>query len=199
MNSWNRKLFGLAAAFCLVNFVYFVTVYYQKDTSLDISDIPESVWFNFDVSVPYIYSVDQGKTLCGGVGDQGVVMVIYSGILNQEARRVIRDTYGKKKLLNKFNIHHVFVIGKFSDGEINQNWNKVVKEQEKYQDIIIGDFVDTYSNLSYKGLTALKFINKYCLKAKWVIKVDDDVLADIPTVMFLLKRYYTNHKLTMFG
>ena len=199
MKESNKKIIYGITAFFLVNLVYFVSFFKDKDIFLDIVNIPESVWFNFDVSVPSIYSVDQGKTLCGGVGDQGVVMVIYSGISNQQARRVIRDTYGKKKVLNQFNIRHVFVIGKFSDGKKIHDWNKVVKEQEQYQDIIIGDFVDTYSNLSYKGLTALKFINKYCLKAKWVIKVDDDVLADIPTVMFLLKRYYINHTYTMFG
>ena len=199
MFSGNRKFYGLIAAFCLVNFVFFVTFYYLKDTSLDIGGIPESAWFNFDVSVPYVYSVDQGRKMCGGLRHQGVVMVIYSGILNQEARRVIRNTYGNKKLLNKLNIRHVFVIGKFANSGKNLDWNKVLTEQGKYQDIIIGDFVDTYSNLSYKGLTALKFINRYCQKAKWVIKVDDDVLTDLPTVMFLLRHYYTNHKLTMFG
>jgi len=53
-------------------------------------------------------------------------------------------------------------------------------------DVVQEDFEDTYRNLTYKGVAALKWLSKYCDgKAKYVLKVDDDVIVNT----FLLMRH----------
>ncbi len=49
---------------------------------------------------------------------------------------------------------------------------KVIEEEHKqYGDIIQGDFMEAYKNLTLKGIMALKWISQYCRQAGFTIKV----------------------------
>ena len=154
----------------------------------------EPTWYNFNISVP-----SWPQNPCGSLTDDSAIIVIYTSVTNMEGRSIIRNTYANATLLNELNMRHVFVIGKFRDGENEKKWKMVKAEQEIYQDIVIGDFVDTYRNLSYKGLTALRFVQEYCKKVKWVIKLDDDAIADTPRIIYKLRNGHSHRKLTLFG
>jgi len=50
---------------------------------------------------------------------------------------------------------------------------------------------DRCSNLTYKGVAALKWISTHCSEATYVIKVDDDIFVNMFTVVKHLKDLYT--------
>ena len=53
-------------------------------------------------------------------------------------------------------------------------------ESNVYHDIIQGDFIDRYTNLTFKSLLAMNWTEKYCSKAKYFIKSDDDMVINFP-------------------
>ena len=69
----------------------------------------------------------------------------------------------------------------------------LLKEHTEHNDLIQGNFIDSYNNLSYKSLLAWEWITKNCLNARYILKIDDDV---VPNTFYLLK--FLNRK-TNFG
>ena len=45
------------------------------------------------------------------------------------------------------------------------------------------DFVDSYHNLTYKGIAALKWITNHCSHARYVLKSDDDIFVNTFTLI----------------
>ena len=78
----------------------------------------------------------------------------------------------------------VFVMG-LSENEIVNRF--VEREASIYQDIVLGNFIDTYRNLTYKYLTGLRWVTHHCNTAPFVMKTDDDVFIDIIDFTFQLK------------
>lgn len=82
------------------------------------------------------------------------------------------------------------MMGKVDDSGV---MNAVRYEYETYQDIVQEDFVDSYKNLTYKGLMALKWISVYCPQADYILKVDDDIMVNTFTLINHLK-YLDKHE-----
>uniref|UniRef100_A0A914VJM7 Hexosyltransferase n=2 Tax=Plectus sambesii TaxID=2011161 RepID=A0A914VJM7_9BILA len=55
----------------------------------------------------------------------------------------------------------------------------VTRESKSYRDIVQEDYIDSYKNLTYKGIMWLKFASEYCPQAQYVLKVDDDIFVNI--------------------
>ncbi|XP_052061905.1 beta-1,3-galactosyltransferase 1-like [Mytilus californianus] len=66
-------------------------------------------------------------------------------------------------------------------------------EQENlvFHDIIEGKFIDSYRNLTLKGVLGFKRISENCRNAEFVAKIDDDVIVNF----FKLLRYFSFIKL----
>lgn len=63
---------------------------------------------------------------------------------------------------------------KFGDGSIKD----IFEENREFQDILMGDFTEHYTHLTYKHLMGLEWASTFCQNAKFVVKMDDDVLVD---------------------
>ena len=73
---------------------------------------------------------------------------------------------------------------------------KIYKESEKYEDIIQGDFIDTYHNLSYKAVMGNVWVSEFCEQAEFVVKADDDQFIDLYEVYFLTRAYLNSSDYT---
>ena len=87
-----------------------------------------------------------------------------------EKRILIRRTWANSTLFPKMNT--VFVMGLSTNKSINE---RVRKENQQFNDIIQGSFIDAYRNLTHKSLIAWKWILEKCNLAKYVVKIDDDI------------------------
>jgi hypothetical protein len=107
-----------------------------------------------------------------------LLVIIHSAPQNIEKRSAIRDTWGAKS--NNFS-NVIFMLGYTSDLKIQKILDE---EQSKYNDIVQGNFIDKYRNITYKHVMALKWIYYYCNSdIKYILKSDDDVFINMPNLI----------------
>jgi hypothetical protein len=109
--------------------------------------------------------------------DLHVFFYIFTRVSNFKYRSTIRQTYTNQARHPKFNF--AFLLGASLDVSINL---KVRDENEEYGDIIQGDFIDAYRNLSLKSMIAWRWMIHNCQNARYFGKMDDDVFVN--TVRF---------------
>ena len=68
------------------------------------------------------------------------------------------------------------IAGSTSDTKLQKS---IEDENQKFGDIIQGDFVDTYHNLSYKAIMGNLWAAEFCEQAEFVVKADDDIFIDL--------------------
>ena len=78
----------------------------------------------------------------------------------------------RKELKTLNNISHYFMIGVSAD---KKDDSAVAAEYIKYGDLVIGQFIDDYYNLTVKSLSALDWTLNTCSDTKSIILCDDDV------------------------
>ena len=123
----------------------------------------------------YNYQINN-LNLCKGLSDQRIVILVYSATSNAQKRSALRETWADPRVADKKRFTVVFLLGETND----ENEQKLISaESEKYQDVVQGDFLDTYHNLTHKGLFGFQWVRDFCQNARLVLKVDDDVFLDI--------------------
>jgi len=98
-------------------------------------------------------------------------------------RKTIRETWGSVSSYLDWSVRIIFLLGKETpiqkDTKMgNEIKSKIDSEIENYGDLVMGNFLDSYRNLSYKHIMGYKWILKYCENADYVWKVDDDIFFD---------------------
>lgn len=108
------------------------------------------------------------------------VILVNSHPDNAELRQAIRDTwahYDKR-------IKTYFLLGSTKSVEHQQ---RIKAENDEFFDIIQGNFIDSFRMLSHKDVMGLKWFTENCEVAKYLVKVDDDVFANVPALYDYLK------------
>ena len=108
-----------------------------------------------------------------------VLAYIHTAPDHYKRRMVIRQTWGNPKYYTDLKMRIVFVMGKTDRQDIQ---DALEFEAEQYHDIVQEDFLDSYRNLTYKGIAALKWISNYCPDAKFILKADDDIFVNTFTL-----------------
>ncbi len=111
-----------------------------------------------------------------------LLVYVHSAPENQKNRMVLRETWLNENLFPE--IKHVFLTG---ESNISKTNSLLKLESEIYNDIVQEDFVDTYYNLTLKSVMAMKWIAHYCERAQFVLKVDDDMLVNMFSLVKHLK------------
>ena len=71
----------------------------------------------------------------------------------------------------------LFLIGK--GDESDQRTKILENEIEKFNDFIIGDYIDAYKNVTKKTFSGYKYVTEQCHHDhQWVLYLDDDTLLD---------------------
>lgn len=110
-----------------------------------------------------------------------LMVIISSNPNNHENRMIIRNTWGRNIDSTKV----VFLIGESENVTLS---NQVEKESMRYGDIVQGNFIDVYRNMTYKHVMGLKWVAHHCPKAKYVLKTDDDVMVNSREMRHFLAR-----------
>ncbi|KAK3593697.1 hypothetical protein CHS0354_013593 [Potamilus streckersoni] len=139
---------------------------------------------------PYVLNNDK---ICAGVSNNFTFIVMVHTATDHFYRRsVIRETWANKNLLMNHGIRVVFLLGRPEDGQKVQAAIKY--ESDLHGDIVQGDFIDTYHNLTHKGVLGYRWITEFCLQAKFVIKVDDDIFVNIFKLLLDVSQTYKDDK-----
>ncbi|CAF2715251.1 unnamed protein product [Rotaria sp. Silwood2] len=131
----------------------------------------------------FLYLLNPEYSVCDNSSSPVYLLVyVHSGPTNYQRRVVIRETWATRTLFPDLRL--VFMIGKTLDNNVMK---AIEYENALYHDIVQEDFTDSYKNLTYKGVMALKWISVYCSKTKYVLKVDDDIVVNTFTLINHLK------------
>ncbi|KAG6939171.1 beta-1,3-N-acetylglucosaminyltransferase 5 [Chelydra serpentina] len=110
---------------------------------------------------------------------------------NWHRRDAIRQTWGNEKYVHSHlnaNIKTVFALGR-PTGHMQraQMQRKLLMEDQKYNDLIQQDFLDTFHNLTLKLLLQFGWVNAYCPHAKFIMSADDDIFIHMPNLVAYLQ------------
>ncbi|XP_072047739.1 uncharacterized protein [Amphiura filiformis] len=106
-------------------------------------------------------------------------------------RRVIRETYGKEKIIQNKRVRLLFVLGLSQSNQTNID---VQDEAQMYNDMIIFDFLESHLHLTLKVIGGLKWVTEHCQNAKFMYKGDDDVFVNIDVIVAHLSFDYNTLK-----
>ena len=73
----------------------------------------------------------------------------------------------------------IFIVGK-SSKKVD---DKLKEEFRLNGDLIQEDFLDNYNNLTIKTIAAFKWASSYCKNAKYLLKIDDDIMVNTPKLV----------------
>ena len=148
---------------------------------------------------PFRYIINT-RRLCDNDGDDVFLLIyVHTAIDHHKRRNVIRQTWGDVTLYD-VRVRVVFFLGSPPDITSKENrteaQNLLHFEADEYGDIVQEDFIDTYHNLTYKGVAALKWIVNSCRRAKFVLKTDDDIFVNMFMLIRHLSRLRDREKIT---
>uniref|UniRef100_A0A1B6LV84 Hexosyltransferase n=1 Tax=Graphocephala atropunctata TaxID=36148 RepID=A0A1B6LV84_9HEMI len=132
--------------------------------------------------------------LCPELGARlRLLIVITTAPDHVAARMAVRQTWGH--YTQRKDVAIAFCIGTTSKPEVMTG---ILEEEEMYGDIIQGNFIDSYDNLTLKTVSILEWIDNYCPRAKFVLKTDDDMFINIPKLLEFMHSH-ENAQRTIFG
>ena len=91
-----------------------------------------------------------------------------------EKRALIRATWGNRNISSDFRI--IFIVGQSRDETVNV---LIEREYKLNQDILqIENFIDSYHKMTLKIMKSLKWISEHCSNAKYILRLNDDVIVN---------------------
>lgn len=115
--------------------------------------------------------------------------VVTSYAADPTARSALRRAYTDEEL-QALGIRRVFLLGRLnSDDErkMHISQNALLDESHRFNDILQGNFLDTYRNLTYKHLMGLQWAMNNCKYVKYIMKMDDDIVVNIYGILEMLQ------------
>ncbi|XP_035897309.1 beta-1,3-galactosyltransferase 5 [Anopheles stephensi] len=106
----------------------------------------------------------------------GVVLVT-SYVGHTELRSAHRQAISQQKLLS-MGLLRIFSLGVIPPTERFIRQVSIEAEQRLHGDLIQGNFIEAYRNLTYKHLMSLQWATQHCRGAKYLLKMDDDIVFD---------------------
>lgn len=105
-----------------------------------------------------------------------LLIAVTSSAPNAAERAAIRRTWASR-LSDSTRL--LFFLGRRS-----QNINQAVgSESRRHGDIIVGDFNDSYRNLTVKTVSVMRWVLQFCSSAKYILKSDDDMFINVKTLL----------------
>ncbi|ESP04734.1 hypothetical protein LOTGIDRAFT_95840, partial [Lottia gigantea] len=119
-----------------------------------------------------------------------VVAFVHSSADHWQQRNQIRTTWGGYKGSRVQNFRTLFMLGKPTNRALQP---VIEREAKKYNDMVQGDFDDSYKNLTYKHIMSHSWIIENCPDVRYILKVDDDIVVNVYNMM----KYLNTHKKPM--
>ncbi|XP_055957479.1 beta-1,3-galactosyltransferase 1-like [Patella vulgata] len=216
---WNfRALMLILKRFLIISTILYSVIYLIFDTRYSrriahslTASVPRYVFpldNNMSINISDIYRPIRTKTLYPLTQSRdyllnnisicdteiSILFIIHSAIDNFEQRQRVRSTYALRKRYLPNEVRVIFLLGRKID---NGRQGEIIREHGEHGDIIQGDFIDSYHNLTHKGVMGLRWVSENCRSVKYTIKLDDDAVFD--TKLFFDKMFekYGGRKRTM--
>ena len=134
-----------------------------------------------NTEIKYIH---EPYSVCNGLVQHqphSLLILVKSDIANIAQRLAIRATWGS---INIPEIRVIFTLGTSADIR-----GFIIKEAKLYDDILQGDFPDTYANNIYKTVMTYQWIVDKCVNTSFYFFVDDDFFVNVNLIHQYLKEH----------
>ena len=138
--------------------------------------------FKYVIDNPDICKLHSDQT------DLELLIIILTVHKNIQQRNALRETWLTHTKNNTANVRYAFLLGEVKDNKLQAD---IMKESGVYNDIIKEDFVDVYSNLTYKTIMGFKWAATKCGVIKAVLKTDDDMYINVPNVLDIVRKNFS--------
>ncbi|KAL7863020.1 hypothetical protein SRHO_G00120040 [Serrasalmus rhombeus] len=117
-----------------------------------------------------------------------LLLAIKSQSSNFENRQAIRKTWGrsgwvKGRVGKGGHVRRVFLLGRNHSGHNPGIEKNLREESNRYGDLLMWDFLDTFFNLTLKDVLFWDWFSKNCWDTRFVLKGDDDVFVRTPALL----------------
>lgn len=126
------------------------------------------------INSPYIM---ENPSLCTSVRNLSVLVIVHTAPDHFERRQTIRETWTNNTYYSHLgSVRVLFLLGRVKSRDIQM---KMEQEFKEHGDLLQGDFLDAYKNLTHKGVMGYKWITERCRNTNVILKVDDDVVVNM--------------------
>ncbi|OQR71611.1 beta-1 [Tropilaelaps mercedesae] len=117
---------------------------------------------------------------------ESLVVLVHSAPNHYPERNAIRATWSQGSArLKGFKIKVVFLLAVASDEKENRY---IQLEHKRHKDIVQGNFIDAYRNLTYKHVMGLRWAVENCPHAPRLLKMDDDIFVHLFNLHKMLEK-----------
>lgn len=114
------------------------------------------------------------------------MIIIHSYVGNDNVRAAHRQAMTNKEL-ETYGFKRVFLLAAIPKTERFIKQDAIRNEAIRFHDIVQGNFLEAYRNLTYKHIMGLRWATQECYGAQFIIKADDDIVFDPFRIYELLK------------
>lgn len=109
-------------------------------------------------------------------------ILVHSAPANFQKRQLIRMTWASNITMSQDmpTLRVIFLLGAVANATLQR---QLQQENSLYSDMVQGNFMDDYKNMTYKHVMAFKWFIYSCANAQLLIKVDDDVFVNTPQLL----------------
>ncbi|XP_018355358.1 PREDICTED: beta-1,3-galactosyltransferase 5 isoform X2 [Trachymyrmex septentrionalis] len=114
-----------------------------------------------------------------------VIWIVTSYAGEPSPRSALRRAYTDEEL-QALGIRRIFLLGTLNDyaeRKTHMLQNALLDESRRFNDLLQGDFLDTYRNLTRKHLMGLQWAANNCKDVKYIMKMDDDIIVNIYDIL----------------
>lgn len=105
--------------------------------------------------------------------DTKYLLLLHAALKNRDRRKAVRETWGCPDPRTR--VFFFFGLQESEEAQMELEQENVI-----HGDIIQGNFLDSYHNLTYKHIMLMKWAIYYCPQVQYIIKADDDILINTP-------------------
>ena len=77
----------------------------------------------------------------------------------------------------------VFLLGLPTGDSEKETLGLIERESDEHQDIVLGNYIDSYTNLTVKALTGLAWRSNHCSEPEFTLNIDDDTYVDLDELL----------------
>ncbi|XP_049950271.1 beta-1,3-galactosyltransferase 5-like isoform X2 [Schistocerca serialis cubense] len=164
-------------AICVIGLIGLFTIIAENEQPFLIRPRPRQFYDLYPLDLQLLnlphFSYIINNDICGQKTVESVLLVT-SHCGNVEARSAIRQAYPQHELI-KLGIRRLFLLAV----SLSVNQNSIHDENRRYADVLQGSFLEAYRNLTYKHVMGLQWAVHHCPQARFVIKMDDDIVVNM--------------------
>ncbi|BFZ18259.1 hypothetical protein BsWGS_21298 [Bradybaena similaris] len=119
------------------------------------------------------------KQSCRDASGYHAIIAVHSAPKNFQNRATFRWLYGDFAKTNPYRFKLIFFIGLVTNATLQ---DRLKNESLQYDDIVQGNYIDAYINMTYKAIMVFDYLDNYCKGLHAFFRVDDDVFMNIGQV-----------------